>query len=125
MGDFSTISQVAANDSRMGEVLAWTDSWLYRWPYRGGIDSRDGACNMTPAKVIAITLAAFGLYFVGLAALEHQYKRGYEAGFEYGEYRGKAEAKTPAYIVETCSAWWWGSNKEATKMLKKYCEMKK
>lgn len=49
------------------------------------------------------------------------FERGYEKGFE----SGKAEAQTPAYIVETCSAWWWGSNKEATKMLKKYCEVKK
>lgn len=76
---------------------------------------------MTTAKAVAFPLIVLGFCFLGFAALLHLYSSGYKNGFE----AGKAEAQTPAFIVETCSAWWWGSNKEATKMLKKYCEMKK
>jgi hypothetical protein len=62
---------------------------------------------------------------VALAAIFPAYFAGEKKGFAAGFEAGKAEPQTPAFIVETCSAWWWGSNRESTKMLKTYCEMKK
>lgn len=49
------------------------------------------------------------------------FERGYKKGFE----AGKSEAQTPAFIVNQCTAWWFGSEREAKKMIDKYCEVKK
>ena len=95
----------------MGDVHAVCGGLQHgRW-FCGGVAVKD---ILFVVALVAVIICFFAGQTLGLA-------KGYNEGFE----AGKAEAQTPAFIVETCSAWWWGSNKEATKMLKKYCEMKK
>lgn len=65
------------------------------------------------------------LFCVALAAIFPAYFAGEKKGFDAGFEAGKAEVQTPAYIVNQCSAWWFGSEREAKKMIDKYCEVKK
>lgn len=58
-------------------------------------------------------------------SLEVAYSMGAKKGFNAGFEAGKAEAQTPAYIVNQCSNFWFGSEREAKKMIDKYCEVKK